>query len=119
MADELKINGSPIAVFPTEMTVTVLDIDGESNRSADGTLNRDRVAVKRQIEMGFGLLKWPEIGALLQSMANIYFDVYYPDPMAFGYLTKTFYVGNRSCPVAVFQHGSWQWKGLKITLTER
>ena len=117
----LKINGVEIAAYPTEFSVTPLDLDnGDSTqRTADGTLVRDRVAIKRQIEMTWGLLNWATISALLQSIGNVYFDFYYPDPMDGTYATRTFYVGKRPTPFAFNKDGTIMWSGLKVTLTEK
>ena len=116
----IKINGVDIAT-PSEFTVTILDIDnGEStSRSADGTLNRDRIAVKRQIEMSWNLLRPEEISPILKLMSDVFFEVEYPDPQEGKYITKTFYVGNRPAPVAIEKNGQLLWKELRVTLTER
>lgn len=118
---QLKINGIQIAEYPSQFTVTTLDLDdGESSvRTADGRLNRDRIAVKRQVEMAWGVLTWSKISALLKSMEPAFFDMTYPDPMTGGYATKTFYVGNRPAPFAVAKGSEVLWNGLKVTLTER
>lgn len=117
----LKVNNVEIIAYPDDFSVTPLDIDdGESSvRTADGTLTRDRIAVKRQITMSWGILKWAEISSILQSMSGIFFDFYYPDPMSGVYVTKTFYVGNRPSPFSVAQGTEIMWSGLNITLTER
>lgn len=118
---DIKINGQAIATIPSSFQVTVLDLDDASSsvRTADGTLNRDRIAVKRQIEMTWGPITWAEMSALLRSMDNVFFDVYYPDPMAGTFLTKKMYVGNRPAPFSVMSGGVMYWNGLKLTLTER
>jgi len=117
----IKINGTEIAEYPTEFSVTPLDLDnGDSTtRTADGTLSRDRVAVKRQIEMAWGVLDWATISSLLQSMSGVFFDFYYPDPMDGAYATRTFYVGNRPTPFAMNKGSTILWEGLKVTLTEK
>lgn len=117
----LKINNVVITAYPKEFQVTPLDIDdGESSaRAADGNLTRDRVAVKRQIDMTFGILTWPEMSGILQSMSATFFDFSYPDPMDGIYATRTFYVGNRPAGVAVDDASGLKWSGLKITLTQK
>ena len=117
----LKVNNVVMAAYPTKFQVTPLDIDDadSSVRSASGYLTRDRVATKRQIEMEFGLLKWADMSSVLQSMADVFFDFYYPDPMSGVYETRTVYVGNRPSGVAVSKDGDIRWSGLKITLTEQ
>ncbi|MEF2969233.1 DUF6711 family protein [Paenibacillus sp. M1] len=118
---QLKINGQEIAAYPSQFTVTTLDLDDSESsvRTADGTLNRDRIAVKRQIEMSWGVLKWSQISGILQAMDSVFFDLTYPDPMAGNFVTKTFYVGNRPAPFAVAQDSEIMWSGLKVTLTEK
>ncbi|MHB8061251.1 MAG: DUF6711 family protein [Ruminiclostridium sp.] len=117
----LKINNQPIAAYPAEFSVTTLDIDdGETTaRTADGKLHRERIAVKRQIDMSWGILTWAQISGILTAMANEFFQFYYPDPFAGAYLTKTFYVGNRPAPAAVSKGNEILWSGLKVTLTEQ
>lgn len=117
----LKLNNVEIVAYPKEFSVTPLDLDnGESSvRTADGTLTRDRVAIKRQIDMAWGLLNWAQTSGILQAMSGVFFDLYYPDPMSGTYETKTFYVGNRPVPAALSKDGEIYWSGLKITLTER
>ena len=117
----IKINGTEIAAYPTELSVTPLDLDNadSTTRTADGTLNRDRVAVKRQVEMTFGVLSWAKMSALLTSMNGVFFDLYYPDPMDGDYSTRTFYVGNRPASFAFNKNGTILWSGLKVTLTEK
>lgn len=117
----LKINDVEIASYPDSFTVTPLDLDnGESSvRTADGTLTRDRITVKRQINMSWGILKWAEISSILQAMQDEFFNFYYPDPMTGSYVTKSFYVGNRPSPFTVSQGAEILWSGLNVTLTER
>jgi hypothetical protein len=117
---QLKINNINVA-SPSEFSVTVLDLDnGESTvRTADGTLNRDRIAVKRQLDITWPPLKWSDTSTLLQAMSGVFFEVYYPDPMTGQYVTKTFYAGNRPAPVAIVKDSEIYWGGLKVTLIER
>ena len=44
----LKINGVAIST-PSKFEVQISDLDGESNRNANGKLIRDRIAVKRKL----------------------------------------------------------------------
>ncbi len=116
----IKIDNVGIPIYPIEFTVTTMDLDSDSSvRSADGTLNRDRIAVKRQIEMSWNALSWANISALLKAMSSTFFDLYYPDPYEGIYMTKTFYVGNRPAPVAIPKGDEIIWSGLKVTLTEK
>ncbi|MEK3796110.1 DUF6711 family protein [Paenibacillus sp. FSL R7-0204] len=117
---EIKINGTEIAAYPDKFSPGIMDIDDadSSIRTADALLHRDRVAVKRQLDMSWGVLRWPEISALLKSMADASFTVTYPDPQEGIYVTKLFYVGNRTAAVALSKGAEILWSGLKLTLTE-
>jgi len=118
---EIKINGIEIHVYPTTFNVTVADLDnGEtSGRTADGRMYRDRIAVKRKLEMSFGMLKWEELSAILQLVKDEFFEVYYPDTESGQYETRTFYCGDRTAGIAVLQDNVYYWNGLKLTLVER
>jgi len=117
----LKINGVEIIAYPEQFSVTTMDLDnGDSSvRTANGTLTRDRVAVKRQIDMAWGVLKWSEISSILQAISGVFFDFYYPDAQDGSYATRRFYVGNRPSPFTVDKGGEVLWSGLKITFTEQ
>ncbi|MGG7215285.1 DUF6711 family protein, partial [Clostridium nigeriense] len=59
----ININGVQIAT-PKTYEATVSDLDGESNRNANGELVRDRIAVKRKLNLEWGPLKQSEIQTL-------------------------------------------------------
>lgn len=98
-----------------------MDLDNaeSTTRTADGTLSRDRIAVKRQIEMSWPALTWDKLSGVLTSMQDEFFEFYYPDPMTGAYETKTMYVGNRQSPMAINKNGVIWWSGLQLTLTEQ
>lgn len=118
---EIKINDTELPVYPSEFSVTVMDLDNSEStvRTADGSLNRDRIAVKRKIDMTWRALTWMQVSTLLQAMSIIFFDVYYPDPMSGQYETKTFYVSDRPVPVAITKGEDILWDKIKVTLIER
>lgn len=117
----IKINGVDLAATPSSFQVTVLDLDdGEASvRTADGTMNRDRITVKRKIDMTWGPTNRVDTAAILQAIQNEFFECTYPDPMTGQWETKTFYVGDRVAPFAVMRGSEIYWTGLKLTLTER
>lgn len=117
----LKINGVEIASYPSKLVVTILDLDDadSTSRTADGTLTRDRIAVKRQVQMSWPALKWDDLSAIMQAMADEFFEFYYPDSMSGQYETRTMYVGNRESPIAIERNGVMWWAGLELTLTEQ
>ena len=113
----ISINGVQIAT-PKTYEVTVSDLDGESNRNAKGELIRDRIAVKRKLNLEWGPLTQPEIQTLLNSVSDVFFTVISPDPMG-GMITKTMYVGDRTAPAYQFVNGEIKWQGLKMNFIEK
>ena len=114
----LTINGASVEA-PTEMSVAITDIDVVSNRNANGTMVRNRVAVKRKIECKWGLLTTSQISTILSACSGVSFPITYLDPQIGASTTKTFYPGDRTSPI-FFQDGTkgWVWKDLKINFVE-
>jgi hypothetical protein len=117
----LKANNIPLVASPSEFEVTYLDLDDadSSVRTADGTLNRDRIAVKRQIKIGWNALTIVQLSQILKAMKDVFFDFTFPDPMEGKYITRKMYVGDRPTPMAFIRNGVIWYKDIKFTLTER
>lgn len=114
----LSINGVVIAA-PSVFEYTIQDLDGESNRAADGMLYRDRIASKVKLSLEWGPLSMAECSALLQATKDVFFSVTYPDAMAGTMITKSMYVGDRTAPMYCYKDGKAKWNGLKMNLIER
>ena len=117
----IKINGVDPPAAPTFLKVTVLDLDDAeaSKRTADGTMHRDRIAVKRKIDMGFGPLNWEQTSATLQLLKNKFVECTYPDPETGMFETKTFYSTDRETAFLVNRGSEIYWSGLRFSLIER
>ena len=113
----ININGVAIAT-PKTFEVTVNDLDGESNRNAYGVLIRDRIAIKRKINLEWGPLSQAQISTLLNSVSSVFFTVTFPDPQL-GLITKTMYVGDRTSPAYQYVNGEVKWSGLKMNFIEQ
>ena len=116
----ITINGTKIAA-PKSYQATVSDIDGESNRNANGELIRDRIAVKRKLEMEWGPLDDSEISVLLTAVKDTFFECTFPDPQEGGSKTCTMYVGDRSAPAYMYDENSkeMKWTSLKMNFIEK
>jgi hypothetical protein len=110
----IKINGVDIAT-PKTFTVEINDIDGDTERNAQGDLIRDRIAVKQKIQLDWGPLTNAQISVLLKAVKDVFFDVTYPDPYAGTNSTKNMYVGARTAPM--YKNGLWE--SLKMSFIER
>ena len=113
----IKIGGVVIAT-PKTYEVGISDLDGESNRNANGELVRDRIAVKRKLNLEWGPLTQSEIQTLLSAVSGVFFMVTFPDPQL-GMTTKTMYVGDRTAPAYSYIDGEVKWQGLKMNFIER
>ena len=113
----LNVNGVVIAT-PKVYEISVSDLDGESNRNANGVLIRDRIAIKRKINLEWGPLSQSEISTLLNAVSSVFFTVNFPDPQL-GLITKTMYVGDRTSPAYQYVNGQVKWSGLKMNFIEQ
>lgn len=115
----LKINGVKVAA-PDTYQVTIADLDASANRSSNGTLFRDRVAVKRTIEVSWTQIKATDLSVLLTNMSSVFFPVTYLDPQSNSLETRTFYVSDRNTGIAIKnRNGTYTWKGVSFSLIER
>lgn len=116
----LKINGVTIK-HPKSMSVSISDVDSPSTtRNAKGDLIRDRVNVKRKIELDFPPMKQSDMQTLLTAIQDQFFSVTYLDPQL-GIITRTMYVGDRSAPLYKYGAGGSDilWENVKFNFVER
>ena len=116
----LKINTTNLPA-PTVLQPAIQDLDSESGtgRSQNGTMFRDRVAVKRKVHCEWGVLTRNEMSTLLSAMSAPSFSLTYPDPQEGALKTITAYVGDRTPAVcSVISDTDWQWTGLSIDFIE-
>ena len=81
---------------------------GESGRTDDALMHKNRVAQKRKIQVGYSGVKDTVAKTVLQAINPEYINVYYYDLMDGNFQTRTFYVGDRSAPF------KWWWDGKHI-----
>lgn len=105
---------------PTDYQVGIMDLDGKTTRTADGSLKRDRIAVKRKIEVLYAFITQEELQTVLQAISPVFFPVVYLDPQDGGTKTGTFYAGDRTVAAVGFSGGKVvHWKDLKFNLIEQ
>lgn len=107
---------APIVLQPG---IQDLDSGEGSGRNQDGTMFRDRVAVKRSIHCEWGVLSRQEMSELLEAMSAPSFPLTYPDPQTGQMETITAYVGDRVPAMCSFiSETDWQWTGLAVDFVE-
>lgn len=102
--------GRSLTVVPSGMKFAIMDIsEADSGRDTTGTMHKNTVTLKngtkvkkRKLELEFNGVSWKECSDLLKAVDAEYFTVTYPDMKDYQTQTRTFYVGDRECPV-------WTW----------
>lgn len=113
-----KVNGV-VMPTPKQFKVNISDLDGDTNRNANGDLFRDRIATKRKIEIEYPPLTPSDISKVLKAIAPVFVTVEFPDPQEGTTLTKQMYAGDKSAPVYSCTNGVVKWEGLTFNLIER
>lgn len=115
----LKINNSDMPE-PTTLQWDISDLDSDtSGRNALGEMLRDRVAVKRKLTLEWSYLSPTDMSKLLNAVKEMYFNCTYPDAQTGGFVTKTFYVGDRSAPAYRIDSNKAYWTGLSMNFIEK
>lgn len=115
-----KINGQNI-ITPSECTWGLQDLSSEdSGRTLDGLMHKDIVAQKRTIECSWNGLNKADAATLLQQVnASVFMSLTYDDPMSGTEQTRTFYVGDRSAPVHIWNTSKKIFSTISFSFIER
>ena len=92
---------------------------GESGRTDDALMHKNRVAQKRKLQVTWNGLSWNDCSIILAAVNPEYIDVTYPDLMSGTYETRTFYVGDRTSPFKLWFVGNQRVESLSFDLIER
>ena len=80
----------------------------DAGRTEDAKMHKMMIAKKVHLELAWQNVTTAEASTILQAFtASEYFNVNYLDPKANAYLTKTFYVGDRTAPAYNTLKGIW------------
>ena len=73
--------------------------DSDAGRTEDAVMHKMTIDKKVHLELKWQNVTTAQASTIINAFSRIeYFSVRYLDPMAGGYQTKTFYVGDRSAP---------------------
>lgn len=92
---------------------------GESGRTDDALMHKNRVAQKRKIQVGYNNQDRSVVTTVLQAINPEYISVYYYDLLSGSFQTRTFYVGNRTAPFRFWWYGKHIIETLNFDLIER
>jgi hypothetical protein len=116
----LKIDNTNLPI-PVVLQPGIQDLDSGdgSGRNQDGTMFRDRIAIKRKVHCEWGPLTRDEMHTLLTTMSGASFSLTYPDPQEGEMKTITVYVGDRTTPMLMpLGDDNWMWGGLSADFIE-
>lgn len=91
----------------------------DAGRTEDALMHKERVAQKRKLQLVWGVKSWPDTAKIIQAFNPEYISVRYPDMMSGTYQTRTFYRGDVSAPVLMWQVGRKLIETVSFNLIER
>lgn len=119
----LKVNGTDLPE-PSEITVSLQDVDYESGRDQTGTMFRDRkrggLHAVRKIECKWNVLSNADVKTLLMAVKDASMSLTFPDPYEGNNRTSTVYVGDRKAPIYWKDPttNKWVWKDVAFNFIE-
>lgn len=115
----IKVDGAEMPC-PSSFTWGLLDISAaESGRTDDITMHKNRVGQKRTIFLSWNGPTFERTSQILRAVNPEYINVTYPDALEGKYVTKVFYVGDRSAPFKCWWVGNKRMETLSFELIER
>ena len=88
--------------------------DSSAGRTEDGKMHKNRIGYKVAVSLSWQNVKTSVASQVLKAFKSEYVEVNYLDPEEGKYVTKTFYVGNRTAPMYNSQLGVWSNVSFKI-----
>lgn len=93
-----KINGV-VPPFPEDLTMSRMDLDLDTHRTASGKLIRNKVAEKMKFEVTFPVMNKTTMGTVLGMLNTDAISVEYEDMFTGAVKTGTFYHGDISTKI--------------------
>lgn len=104
----IKSVGGRAIPCPSKYDWTINDVSApQAGRTEDGKMHKMRVDRKRKLELEWKNVTTAEAGAVLNAFAPEYVSVNCLDPLAGGYVTKTFYSGDQKSSAYSTLLGVW------------
>lgn len=110
--------GTAYVRSPSVYTYGLQDVsDPDAGRTEDALMHKNRIAQKVTLGLAWNNISTAEVSEILTAFNPEYIEVEYLDAKAGSYLTKTFYVGDRSVPMYSSILNIWQ--NVTFNLIER
>ena len=115
----IKVGGVDIKT-PSVFSWGLQDIsDSAAGRTEDALMHKNRIAQKIKISLGWNNPSPTETAAILKAFNPEYIQITYPDAMTNTNQTRTFYVGDRTAPVKIWNVGNKRYSQVAFDVIER
>ena len=102
-----SVNGQPVR-SPSVFQYNLKDVSSsDAGRTEDAQMHKKRIAQKVTIQLAWNNIETDDASAIMNAFNPEYIEVTYLDLLAGGYITKTFYVGDRAAPMYNNRLGLW------------
>ena len=119
MARPIYVDGVRIRT-PSVATWSLQDVsDSAAGRTQDAIMHKNRIAQKVKWSFEWWNLTSSETASILKAFNPEYIKMRYHDPMQNAYVTKEFYVGDRTAPVKTYAVGDLIYTQVSFELIER
>lgn len=89
----------------------------DAGRTEDALMHKKRIAQKVKIQLAWNNIRIEDASTILNAFDKEYLEIVYLDPKAGGYLTKTFYVGDRAAPM--YNNTCNVWSNVAFNIIEQ
>lgn len=106
---------------PSTLKWSINDVSqADSGRDMSGTMYKNKIAMKRKLEMEFKGVDWQKASEITKAFTtNEYFSVKYPDILSGTLETRTFYRGDIETEAYVWWDGKKILSSLSFNIIER
>lgn len=119
MAKPIYVNGVRVKT-PSSAAWGLQDVsDSASGRTQDALMHKNRIAQKVKWSFEWWNITDSEAASILQAFNPEYINLRYHDPMQNEYVTKVFYVSDRTVPVKTYSIGSSIYTQISFDVIER
>lgn len=102
-----SVDGQPVR-SPSVFQYNLKDVSSsDAGRTEDALMHKKRIAQKVTIQLAWNNIETDDASAIMNAFNPEYVEVTYLDLLAGGYITKTFYVGDRAAPMYNNRLGLW------------
>lgn len=89
----------------------------DAGRTEDTVMHKNRIGQTQQLQLEWKFVPISDAAVILKAFDPEYFTVEYLDAKAGGYISKEFYVGDRSAPL--YNADSDRWESITFNLIAR